>query len=669
MQTVKDLISEHRLVTLTGPGGCGKTRLSIEVATQLVPVFEEGVWFVDLAPITNEDRVLIEIAEALSITEVTDKPLIETVIETIREQKLMIILDNCEHLIKTCAEVSGQFVQSTTHLKILATSRESLGVIGEKVWRIPSLTLLDPKAIIDLESVRESEAVMLFSDRASLNNPEFKLEVENITDIVTICNKVEGIPLAVELVASRIRHMDPKMILKRFADRFDIIPTSDPRISKRQQTLQATIDWSYNLLSDAEKLLFVRLSVFAGGFDIDAAEEVVSDDQLPKQIILDTLSKLVDRSLVYTKKTADPSMRYNCLETIRQFGHHIIDKSAAATLNKNHLRYYLTISEEAYQEQYEDQLNWINKLEMEEDNLMTALEWSEKNSSEEFYRLVGSLTWFWNFKSKYLLAQKFLEAALSKEISNQDTRARLLFGMGQMKFYFKKFDRAFELINESLELWHSSDLLMGQAIAHSQLGNWLFDHGARLSHSEQSLEISRQIGKPGLINHCLASVCLGLVHTKQFEKALPLVEELTVSSEKLGQPWGIIAARHLHSDCALDAKDFKEAEKRYGLALRTAIQYGIGFQSCAEMQGMAFALSGQKRWKKAIVLNAASIEKGRTIGVSIEGMFEFWDEWADAYIGNAKGQVGEEMAKQLEEEGAAMGFENAVEYALDFKKD
>ena len=250
MATVKSLIEEHRLVTLTGAGGCGKTRLACEVAAQLVTDFEDGVWFVDLAPVSNENRVAREISETLTITEVADKSLIDTIIERIKEQKLLIILDNCEHLIKTCAKISGQLIQSTSKLKILATSRESLGITGEQVWRVPSLTLLDPKVIIDLKSVKESEAVMLFNDRAKLNNPEFTLEVENVTEVVTICNKVDGIPLAVELVASRTRHMDPKTILERFADRLQRITTSDPRISKRQQTLKATIDWSYNLLSD-----------------------------------------------------------------------------------------------------------------------------------------------------------------------------------------------------------------------------------------------------------------------------------------------------------------------------------------------------------------------------------------------------------------------------------
>ena len=197
----------------------------------------------------------------------------------------MILLDNCEHLIKACAEISAKLIQAAPKLKILTTSRESFSINRRTGLEDSSLTLLDPKTIVNLESVEESEAVMLFKDRARLNNPEFELEAENVTAVVTICNKVDGIPLALELVASRTKHMDPKMILERFTDQFEQLSSSDPGISKRQQTLQATIEWSYNLLSDNEKLLFNRLSVFSGGFDLEAAEEVCSDDPLPKEAI------------------------------------------------------------------------------------------------------------------------------------------------------------------------------------------------------------------------------------------------------------------------------------------------------------------------------------------------------------------------------------------------
>jgi non-specific serine/threonine protein kinase len=673
MQTVKDLISVHRLITLTGAGGCGKTRLAIEVAAQLVMEFEDGIWFVNLAPIISEDRVVREIAEALTITEVSEKSLMETIIEAIKEQKLLIILDNCEHLIKTCTEIADQLIQSSSNLKILCTSRQSLGITGEQVWRIPSLSLLDPKTIIDLESVKESEAVLLFNDRARLKNPEFELEDENVLEVVTICNKVEGIPLAVELVASRTSHMDPKIILERFADRIEKVTSSDPRASKRQQTLHATIEWSYNLLSDSEKLLFERLSVFSGGFDIVAAEEVCSNDCLPKDIILDTLSKLVDRSLVYTMKAADQSMRYNCLETLRQFGLQVIkQRSEEEALKKRHLQYYLAMADEAYQEQYEEQLRWLNKIDTEEDNLMTALEWSKENLPEEFSLLSGSLSWYWRTNSKIVLARGYLEWALSIETNRPEVRARALNGLGYFMWYFSR-EEGIGLLEESLDIWTSLNNLQEEAYCLAgvcelyTVNKSEFEIG--LNYGEKALELARKIGKQGFINHCLKAVCQLLVHSKLFEQGLPYVEELIIHSEKLSQPFGIMAGRHFHSDCALGVKDFQEAEKRYGLGIQTAMKYGNDFIAMADLQGVAFAVSGQSRWAKSLRLNAAANAKAKSIGVNLYGVVEFWDEWIDTYIEGAKKEVGQELAGQYEEEGIEMGFEKAAEYALDSKKD
>jgi len=674
MATVKALIRDHRLVTFTGTGGCGKTRMACEVAIQLVDDFKDGIWFIDLSPILNEDRIIIEISEALSITEIADQLLIDTVIATIKDKQLIIILDNCEHLIKTCAEVSGKLIQSASKIKILATSRESLGITGEQVWRVPSLTLLDPKAIIDLERVKESEAVMLFHDRARLNSPEFELETENVSEVVNICNKVDGIPLAVELVASRTRHMDPKMILERFSEQFEKITSSDPRTSNRQQTLQATIEWSYNLLSDSERLLFERLSVFSGGLDITAAEEVCSDDLLPKEVILDTLSRLVDQSLVYTKKAPDKYTRYNCLATLKQFAQQVIKKrNEEDSLNKKHLQYYLALAEEAYQEQYENQLKWLNKLDTEEDNLMAALEWSEDHSPKDYCWLAGSLAWYWNWKTKLVLGKQFLETAHSIETGKPETQARVIHGLGWFLCMFNEFERGIEHIKESLSIWRSLDNLQEQAFVLAQLGslmgNKISDLETRLSYCEQGLKIAHQLGKPGFINHCLTSICQTLIHSKQFKRGLPYVEELIESSEKLQQPSGIISARHYHSDCALAEKNYKDAERRYALGLTIGIKYGNYWIAFADMQGVAFALAGQRRWKKSLRLNAASVEKSRTMGVCIYGMMEFWDEWIDTYIAGAKNEVGEDLAKQYEEEGIAMGFEKAVEYALDFDKD
>ena len=226
MQVIRQLIGKQRLVTLIGAGGCGKTRLSIEVAIQLIEDYEDGVWFVDLAPIMDPDLVGKEVMEALNIKEVPKQPIIDTLIAQIKDKKLLIILDNCEHLVLACAEITGKLLQSSPGLKILVSSREALNIAGEQVWRVPSLTLIDPKTIINVDHARDSEAVLLFTDRARLNNPGFELESDNVNEVVTICNKLDGIPLALELVASRIRHMNPKMILERFEGRFDKLSSS-----------------------------------------------------------------------------------------------------------------------------------------------------------------------------------------------------------------------------------------------------------------------------------------------------------------------------------------------------------------------------------------------------------------------------------------------------------
>jgi non-specific serine/threonine protein kinase len=547
-----------------------------------------------------------------------------------------------------------------------------MGITGEQVWRVPSLTLLDPKAIINLESARKSEAVMLFNDRARLNNPEFELEAENVTEVAKICSKVDGIPLAVELVASRTRHMDPKMILERFADRFEKITSSDPRASKRQQTLQATIEWSYNLLSEREKLLFARLSVFSGGFGIAAAEDVCSDDRLPREIVLDTLSKLVDRSLVYTTKTVDQSMRYNCLETLRQFGHQLIkEQNREEPFRKRHLQFFLAMAEQAYRDQYDSEFKWMNKFELEHDNLITALDWSYTQSIEEYIMLSGYLAWFWRNKSHLQVAVDYLEKALSRDTGNSEAYARTLYGLGMIVFYSGDTPRSIKLLNDSLNIWRKLKNSWEEAVVLGWLGSVISstDPQTALKYREQSLKIARRVGDPGLINHCLLFVCQQYAHTQQYDRGMPLVEELYTSSLKHEYPLGIYASIHFKADLVLGIKKFKEAEKQYAFALETGLNYGLILYAVMDMQAVAFALSGQSRWAKSIRLDAAAREKMKALGLNIDGLYKFWDDWIDTYIEGAKKEVGEELATQYEQEGIALGFDKAVEYALDFDKD
>ena len=673
MQTVRELISKHRLLTLTGAGGCGKTRLACEAAATMVQDFRDGVWFVDLAPLTNENLVAKEITEVLKIPEAPNQPVIETLKEKIKDQNIMIVLDNCEHLIKGCGEVCATLLQSVSGLKVLATTREAMKISGEKVWRLPSLTLLDPKMVIDMESAQSSEAVLLFADRAQLNNPEFELEPENVSEVVSICNKLDGIPLAVELVASRTRHLHPKKILERFEDRFDLLVSPDPGISKRQQTLQATIEWSYNLLSDNERILFERISVFSGGFELEAAEEVCSDDQLQKESVLDVLSMLVDRSLVYTIKGQAQSMRYNRLETLRQFAQHkLITNKEEDEIRSRHLQYYLRMAEVAYEEQFEAQLKWAAWHDAEQDNVFAALNWAETNSPVRYAELAGYVYWIWRLRSDFSVGINYLEKAITKNNGNSEIYARAVFGLGLLTWMTGDGQKALPLMHKSLDIWRKQENPREEAFVLSEISEPLLhsgDYETGLRYSEESLEIARKLGNPGLINHCLIFLCTILVHTKQYERGRPLTEELLLSSEKLEHVLGIESALHLLGDCTVGMKDYKEGEQRYAKGIEVSYEHGNVLVATADIQGVAFALAGQRRWAKALRLDAAAREQYKKIGVVIDGTVGFWDEWIATYIEGAKREVGEKLAKQYEEEGISIGFELAMEYALDFEKD
>ena len=673
MQTVQELISEHRLLTLTGAGGCGKTRLAIEVAAKLLQDYTDGVWFVDLAPIAAEDLVGKEIMEVLKIKEAPEQPIIDTLVEQIKDKNMLLILDNCEHLLMACTEVAGKLVESVPGLKILATSREALCVQGGKVWRVPSLTLLDPKTIIDVEHARDSEAVLLFTDRARLNNPEFELESGNVNEVVTICNKLDGIPLAVELVASRARHMDAKMILERFSDRFDQLASSDPGASMRQQTLQATIEWSYNLLTEEEKLLFVRLAVFAGGFDMDAAEDICMNDKLPKENVLDTLSRLVDRSLVYTQKGSDQSLRYNRLETLRQFALKELQlRNEEEMIRQHHLEYYLKLSEQAHAGQFQSQQKWLNKLEQEHDNLLTALNWSFKESKEKFILLTGYLGWFWYLHAHFILGTHYLEKALTEDTGKSEAYARVLAEIGRIQWYGGDQPRALKIMKESLGILRKHKNLREQAIVLSLLGRSASatnDHETSSKYSEEGMHLAKKVGDPGLANSCLADFCQSLICLQRFNQAKPFVEELVITSEKLEQPWEIILSHHFRGDCAQGTEDFINAEKEYGHAVLSAQKFGNTAYVAIDLQGVAFSLSGQLRWAKSIRLEGAARKIYEQLGMVVEGIAEFWDVFIDTYINSAKNEVGEELSLKYLEEGRAMETEKAIEYALDFNKD
>ena len=320
---VRALLGRTRLLTLTGPGGVGKTRLAVEAAAGLVDEYPDGLWFVDLAPLAEPALVARAVADAGRVAVHTGLPVDATLAKAIGERRILLVLDNCEHLVESCARLADVLLRTCSELRTLATSREILGTTGEVTWPVPALTLPPADGVRALASLAASEAVRLFAERAAAARPDFELTEANAAAVARICRRLDGVPLALELAAARLRVLSPEQIAARLDDRFRLLTGGNRTALPRHQTLAAAVTWSYDLLRDDERLLFRRLSVFAGGWTLEAAEAVCGgpagggSKPVPEPV-LDTLARLVDRSLVLADE-AGGGVRYRFLETIRQY--------------------------------------------------------------------------------------------------------------------------------------------------------------------------------------------------------------------------------------------------------------------------------------------------------------------------------------------------------------
>ncbi len=375
---IKTSLNSARLVTLTGSGGTGKTRLSLEVGGELLTDFRNGVWLLELAPLTNPEQVLPALAQVFGLQELSFNSLETFVVDFLHEKKLLLILDNCEHLIAACARLVEELLRHCAGLKVLASSREALGIPGEVAYRIPSLA--------------DSESTCLFDERARAANPAFALTQANSAAVAQICSRLDGIPLAIELAAARIRLFSVEQIASRLDDRFKLLTGGSRTALPRQQTLRALIDWSYDILGEDERQLFRRLSVFAGGWTFEAAEFVC-----PTQDVLELLAQLVNKSLVVVDNDGSESTRFHLLETIRQYARDkLLESGEAFEVRTIHSRYFLQMAEAAEPHLYQaDSGKLISLLDNERDNFRVSLEWTTENDIESALRIIYALQIYW----------------------------------------------------------------------------------------------------------------------------------------------------------------------------------------------------------------------------------------------------------------------------------
>jgi predicted ATPase/class 3 adenylate cyclase/Tfp pilus assembly protein PilF len=612
LKEIRSLLSRTRLLTLTGSGGCGKTRLAIQLGAEALDQYPDGVWLVELASLNEADLAPQTVASALNLAEQSGKTIVQTLTEHLKTRRLLLILDNCEHLLSACALLITALLRACPQVTVLATSREALGIGGEQSYRVPSLTLPDPGQVPSQERLAQYESARLFIERAQLVRTGFAVTSANAAALASVCYRLDGIPLALELAAARVKSLTVEEINLRLDQRFRLLTGGDRTALPRQQTLRAAIDWSYDLLTERERQLLARLSAFAGGWTLEAAEAICGDDEtalddsllpgspnhfgvadclLPAFEVLDLLTGLVDKSLV-TAQTQAQSARYTLQETMRQYARDRLAESAEtmASLRSRFRNYFLELAEEIMPKlRGSEQVRWYAVLEAEHDNLRQALQFcaEDPGAGEAGLRLAGALWRFWWTQGHLSEGRERLGLALSHVAGQARTgaRAAALNGAGVVAFQQGDYAAARALFEEGLAIQRELRDLRGIAGSLTSLGNVTHaqgDYAAARSLIEESLAIVRQLGdRPGLAN---ALINLGNVAYEQgdYAAAWSMFEESLKLLRQLGDKHSIAMSLNNLGSVAHVQGDLKAARSYYeeSLALRRELGDRHGVAMC-----------------------------------------------------------------------------------------
>ena len=563
---VKQELDQHRLVTLIGSGGTGKTRLSLQVAADVLEKFDRGVWFVGLAPLTDPELIPQTILSAIGISEQAGKAAFESLKEYLHEKKSLIVLDNCEHLIEASAKVANALLNIAPNLKILATTREALGVNGEVSYPVPALSLPDINNLPGIEQLSQYEAVRLFIDRASLVSPHFDVDKANAPAIAQICYRLDGIPLAIELAAARVKMMSVNQISTRLDDRFRLLTGGKRTALPRQQTLRALIDWSYELLSQNERLLLLRLSIFAGSWTLEAAEQVCGEDGIESFEVFDLLSQLVNKSLVVVEDSRSRETRYRMLETIRQYAQEKLRESGGDDeMRGRHLDYYLKVVKEAEPEFFgPKELAWLVWLEKEWDNLRAAVGRSLETRLDAGLDLVNALGYFLLDHFYVADIENWLSQLMVQPANLARTARRaqgLLHWAWSTAASHEDISVARTLAREGLSIYEEMGDKNGLAHGYHELGFtflWEDDYKTGYPFLQKALELFRETKNTFWIAHTLQTLGTYLKSDEYLNGLAYLKESLSLYRE-LGSISGIIEALKQLGAIELRLGNFKSA--------------------------------------------------------------------------------------------------------------
>jgi predicted ATPase/DNA-binding SARP family transcriptional activator/DNA-binding CsgD family transcriptional regulator len=727
MVEVKRILVMTRLLTLTGPGGSGKTRLALEVARDLVGAYPDGVWLVELAPITDGGLVAQEVARALGVQERPDQPLTDALVDALSDKELLLVVDNCEHLVEATALLVDALLDSCPRLRVLATSRVSLGVGGEVLWQVsplsvPAKTGGGPGGEYTIEGLMRYAAVRLFVDRAQLKLPKFELTQENARAVARVCRRLDGIPLALELATARMGALAVEQVAQRLEASLDVLKGASRTAAPRQQTLRATLDWSHNLLSEVERALFRRLSVFAGGWTLEAAEAVCSGGFIEQDDVLDLLSGLVDKSLVVAGASTGGVVRYRMLRPIRQYAQEkLVASGETDALGDRRATFFLALAEEAEPKLAgSEQRLWVERLEGEYDNMRATLSWVLERGKAELGMRLGAALWrFWHIRGylsegircmERVLASGDPEASpvrvkalegmgwltqgqgdttlaeatyeemleLSQELDDKGNIATALNSLGALALAQGDNKRARKLLEENMSvLWEleekeSAATALQRYHVLGLLGllalNEEEDYARGTALWEECLALARESGESDYIGQALLNLGYTVLLQGDHERARALSEEALAFAHELGSAGVAIIPETLVNVglAALGQGDYEYAATSFKEALIVSEEIGRKPTTINTLEGIASLAGNQGEATRSAHLWGAAEAAREVTGIALPPGER---KLHGPHLASARSRLGEAAWEEALAEGRAMSLEESAEYALSKEAD
>ena len=661
---LKALVTANRLVTLTGAGGAGKTRLALELAAQSLDAFPDGVWLVELAALADAQLAPKAVAQALGVNEHPSKPVIEVLNDYLASKRALLVLDNAEHLLPGLAQLIDEIVRRSPGVAVLVTSRERLGITGELNYRVPSLTVPGPNDTPVPDALLAFESVRLLLDRVRLARPEFELTAEKAASVASICHRLDGIPLAIELAAPRLRSMSAQELCQRLDQRLALLTDGSPAAIPRHRTLRSLIDWSYDLLSDVEQAMLRRLSVFAGGWTLAAAEHVCGDDDTTHFQTLELLTSLVDKSLVVTEEH-DGATRYRMLETVRQYALDRLGEAGdEAQWRNRHFTWLLALAEESYLQLIGPQQGeWIDRMANELDNFRAALQWAIDQKLADALRMAPNLARWWIRRASLSEARLWFTRLLDvvpRDGAARD-RARALGAVGNIALSQGDYDEAERLFREADALLQAVGHARGSAYMQTNIASTLVERGQFAAAQPLLMEcvkLARALGDDHLVAVNLGSLATAAFKLGDAARAASLVDEALTLARSVGDSFLLCETLSYKGRIESQNGELQSAEARFLESLALARELADPVAMIWALEGFAELALAKHAPRRAAAIWGAVAHLGDDAAVLPLSRGE-------SALSEARITLGADAFELAWREGYARTLDEAVRYALD----